>query len=75
VAVRRPGEVDLMEWARDKEFGGLRYCLRYGPGFLHMATLTRRGRSDWDLITADRVQAMAGNLKDVKNKAEGMLGL
>jgi hypothetical protein len=64
-----------MEWARDKEFGGLRYVLRYGPGFLHMATLTRRGRSDWDLITADRVQAMAGNLKDVKNQAEGMLGL
>jgi hypothetical protein len=64
-----------MEWARDKEFGGLRYVLRYGPGFLHMATLTRRGRSDWDLITADRVQAMAGRLKDVKNKAEGMLGL
>jgi hypothetical protein len=53
----------------------LRYCLRYGPGFLHMATLTRRGRSDWDLITADRVQAMAGRLKDVKNQAEGMLGL
>jgi hypothetical protein len=26
-----------MEWARDKEFGGLRYCLRYGPNFLHLA--------------------------------------
>jgi hypothetical protein len=64
-----------MEWTRDKEFGGLRYCLRYGPGFLHMATLTRRGRSDWDLITADRVQAMAGKLEECKRKAEGMLGL
>jgi hypothetical protein len=64
-----------MEWTRDKEFGGLRYVLRYGPGFLHIATLTRRGRSDWDLIVADKVQAMAGRLKDVKIQAEGMLGL
>jgi hypothetical protein len=64
-----------MEWKRDKEFGGLRYVLRYGPQFLNIATLTRRGRSDWDLITADSVRALSGKLEECKNKAEGMLGL
>jgi hypothetical protein len=65
-----------MIWQKDVDLdGSLRYLLRREPWLLPLCVLTRYSRSMWNMVYADGIVNVQGSLKEVKRKAEGMLGL
>jgi hypothetical protein len=65
-----------MIWHPEHDLDGrLRYILKQGASFLPLCVITRYDRYNWTLLHADGLVTIKGGLKEVKQKAEGMLGV